>query len=566
MVRDMKNNSKIMLGAVVIAIVVFAIAVAGISATRNIGKSDKTISTEAAQRSIDNMLKHIEVSYADPVKSQVDLVQEDKADELPDIDKNEVTVRENSSLYVEIFTAPERAGENKDGWMNEMAESFNREDFQVGGQDVSVRIRNVTSGLAMEYIATGKYVPEGFSPSNAFWGKMLEADNIEIKTVTDRLAGNVPVLLFANSTYDELMKKYGALNLKTVVEATANGEITMGYTNPYASSTGLNFLISTLQTYSPDDPLSEEAIQGFQTFQANVPFVAYNTPQMKTAVESGSLTGFIYEYQAYQNDKEMQRKYKCVPFGFRHDAPLYAVGNISEEKQEILEMFADYCLSEKAQNKATEYGFNGMDDYICEQSDVSGDDLLSAQDLWKEEKDNGKPIIAVFVADVSGSMDGEPINMLRQSLINGMRYIGTDNYVGLVSYNDEVTVNVPIEKFDLNHQSAFKGGVESLVTGGGTATYDGIVVAIDMLQKAKEQYPDAKPMLFVLSDGQSNRGYDLSDIREPLDALNIPVYTIGYNADIEALSQISSINEAASINADTDDVVYKIKNLFNANL
>lgn len=163
-------------------------------------------------------------------------------------------------------------------------------------------------------------------------------------------------------------------------------------------------------------------------------------------------------------------------------------------------------------------------------------------------------------------MDGEPINMLRQSLINGMRYIGTDNYVGLVSYNDEVTVNVPIEKFDLNHQSAFKGGVESLATGGGTATYDGIVVAIDMLQKAKEQYPDAKPMLFVLSDGQSNRGYDLSDIREPLDALNIPVYTIGYNADIEALSQISSINEAASINADTDDVVYKIKNLFNANL
>ena len=27
-----------------------------------------------------------------------------------------------------------------------------------------------------------------------------------------------------------------------------------------------------------------------------------------------------------------------------------------------------------------------------------------------------------------------------------------------------------------------------------------------------------------------------------------------------------AINEAASINADTDDVVYKIKNLFNANL
>ena len=124
-------------------------------------------------------------------------------------------------------------------------------------------------------------------------------------------------------------------------------------------------------------------------------------------------------------------------------------------------MFADYRLTDEAQALATEYGFNGMDDYICEQRDVSGDDLLNAQELWKEEKDNGKPVIAVFVADVSGSMDGEPINMLRQSLINGMKYIGKDNYVGLVSYSDDVTVNVPVGKFDLNHQSAFKGGVES---------------------------------------------------------------------------------------------------------
>ncbi len=561
-----RSNSKTTILVIVIAVVVFALALAGINATRNIGKSAKTISTESATTSIDKMLRNIEVTYADPVKSQVDLLDTQEEDELPDIDKNEITVNEDSGLYVEIFTAPERSGSDKDGWMNEMAEKFNREDMQVNDQDVSVRIRNVTSGLAMEYIATGKYVPDGFSPSNAFWGKMLEADDVRVQTVAERLVGNVPILMFQNDTYDELMKKYGALNLKTVVEATANGEITMGYTNPYASSTGLNFLISTLQTYSPSDPLSDEAVAGFQTFQANVPFVAYNTPQMKTAVESGSLTGLIYEYQAYQNDKELQRKYKAVPFGFRHDGPLYAVGNISDEKLQILQMFADYCLTDEAQALATEYGFNGMDDYICEQRDVSGDDLLNAQELWKEEKDNGKPVIAVFVADVSGSMDGEPINMLRQSLINGMKYIGKDNYVGLVSYSDDVTVNVPVGKFDLNHQSAFKGGVESLETGGGTATFDGIIVGIHLLQEAMAEYPEAKPMLFVLSDGQSNRGYDLSDIREPLDALNIPVYTIGYNADIDALSQISAINEAASINADTDDVVYKIKNLFNANL
>ena len=38
----------------------------------------------------------------------------------------------------------------------------------------------------------------------------------------------------------------------------------------------------------------------------------------------------------------------------------------------------------------------------------------------------------------------------------------------------------------------------------------------------------------------------------------IPIYTIGYNADIDALEEISLINEGASINADTEDVVYKL--------
>lgn len=197
---------------------------------------------------------------------------------------------------------------------------------------------------------------------------------------------------------------------------------------------------------------------------------------------------------------------------------------------------------------------------------MDGAVLLSAQELWKKEKDNGRPIIAVFVADVSGSMDGEPLNSLKTSLINGMKYINTENYIGLVSYSDDVTIEVPVRKFDLNQQSSFKGAVESLSAGGGTATFDGIAVAADMLIKAKETYPDGKVMMFVLSDGETNRGYSLKEISGPIDALNIPIYTIGYNANIPALQSISEINEAASINADSDDVIYKLKNLFNSSL
>lgn len=198
--------------------------------------------------------------------------------------------------------------------------------------------------------------------------------------------------------------------------------------------------------------------------------------------------------------------------------------------------------------------------------EFKGNDIISAQKLYKENKNLGKPIVAVFVSDVSSSMAGELLNNLKKSLINSMQYINSDNYIGLVSYSNNVSIDVPIAKFDLNQKSLFKGAVEGLEANGNTATFDAIVVAVDMLNKAKEQYPDCKPMLFVLSDGAQNIGCSLNDVSPILEAYKIPVYTIGYNANIDALQRISSINEAATINADSDDIVYQLKNLFNSEM
>ena len=499
------------------------------------------------------------------VKSPVELA-DTSVDELPDIDTNGITVSPVTSLYAEIFSTSEKCGAGKDGWINEVAERFNREGFEVDGKPVSVMIRNVASGLGMDYIKSGKYLPDGYTPSNDFWGKMLIADGVLVEVVSERLVGNTAGILLTRDTQKQLLEKYGAINLKTIVDATENGEFAMGYTNPYASATGLNFLISTLQTYNARDPLSNESVDGFQTFQANVPFVAYTTLQMREAAETGTLDGFVMEYQTYINDPELTRKYEFTPFGFIHTNPLYTPQGTSAQKKQILQMFAEFSQSEENQELAGEYGFNVDLNYTVEQNEVDGITLLNAQELWKKEKDSGRPILAVFVADVSGSMGGQPLNALKTSLINGMRYINTTNYIGLVSYSDDVVINVPVGKFDLNQQSAFKGAVESLSASGGTATFDGIIVAADMLIKAREQYPDAKMMMFVLSDGETNRGHLLKDIQSPIDALNIPIYTIGYNADIPALESISAINEAASINADSDDVVYQLRNLFNSSL
>src|SRR5690606_9226193 len=142
-----------------------------------------------------------------------------------------------------------------------------------------------------------------------------------------------------------------------------------------------------------------------------------------------------------------------------------------------------------------------------------GETLIAAQKLWKEKKNSGRPIAAVFVADVSGSMAGDPIVRLKESLITGQKYLGRDNSIGLVSYSTDVTVNLPIAPYDTNQQSMFVGAVESLQPGGGTATFDGIVVALKMLQDEIAVRPNVKPLIFVLSDGETNEGHSLKDIQ-----------------------------------------------------
>ena len=436
----------------------------------------------------------------------------------------------------------------------------------MNGKTVSVKIRQVASGLGMDYIVSEKYLPDAYNPSNELWGEMIKANGKTIELYDEKMVGNVAGIIMSKEKYDELIEKYGSINLKNVTEAVANGEINMGYTNPFASATGLNFLVSTLSTFDSSDPLSEKAIEGFNEFQTNIPLVAYTTLQLRNSAESGILDGFIMEYQTYINSPELKADYVFTPFGYRHDSPLYAVGNLSEEKKEILNRFIEFYKGEKYQDLATEYGFNNLEDYKCEIGELEGDVIIQAQKLWKENKNSNKPIAAVFVADVSGSMEGEPLNELKKSLLNGSQYIGEENSIGLVTYSNDVNINLPIGKFDLNQRSLFTGAVQDMDAGGGTATFDGIAVAVKMLLEEKEKNPDTKLMLFVLSDGETNIGHSLEDIKEILEAVEIPVHTIGYNANIKALENISAINEATSINADSDDVIYKLGSLFNAEM
>lgn len=553
----MKSNKKIFVGVVaVLVVIVLAIVGAVNSASSPKVDSDGNI----MGKDIDELLKRVNVTDAEPVKASVNMADTSLYDEMPEIDKYPLAVKGTGQVDIEIFTSGEKAGKNTDSWLIECAESFNNSGVTTSdGKSVSISVRSVSSGLAADYIISNKYLPDLYTPSNILFGEYAIDNGADMSLYTERLVGNTAgILVKKNSSYKDV---------KSVIDAVIAGQFNLGYTNPQTSATGLNLLIELLNTYGGVD--SDDAQSAFSKFNDNIPFVAYTTQQMRDSATGGSLDGMVTEYQAYINDKSLTSDYDFIPFGIRHDNPLYIVAESSksEAQLEAIKLINDYLVGSEAQNLATKDGFNANNDYKSSY-ETYGSEIVRALKVYKDKKDAGKDIIAVFVADCSGSMDGDAIIQLKESLTNGMQYINDNNYVGFVSYSSNVTRELPIAQFDLNQKSYFQGAINRLQANGGTSTYEALCVAVDMVQKAKVDHPDAKCMIFLLSDGNANGHYSLNDITYAVRDSEIPVYTIAYtdSADKDELGKLSNINEAATISADSDDIIYKIKSLFNAQL
>jgi len=555
----------------VAALLLTAVLAAGLIACDDGRTGTKnSLSVEQATETMDALLTKVNAKELPP---ELDMGGDEYgglASELPDISAFPLTVQGNGAINVEIFASTEKStqadsGKNYNGWLNDVAKDFNSRGYTLDGKTVTVSVRAVASGTATDYIISGKYVPDAFSPSNELWGMMIESKGIALELVEDSIAGNTAGILMSEQKYKEFTDAHGEVTLDKIVDAALNGELLLGYTNPYVSSTGLNILTAMLQSFDPANPLSDTAVGKLEQLQSKIPPVSYTTAQMSDTAKKGLLDAMVMEYQAYINTPEL-KKYHFTPFGTRHDNPVYALPDCSGEQREALKMFTDFCLEPEAQKKAEEVGFNAMGSYAGASVNFTGAQLFDAQDIWKKKKDAGQPVVAVFVTDVSGSMEGTPITELKTSLLNASQYINENSYVGLISYSDEVYINLPIGEFNNNQRAAFNGAVKGLSANGGTATYDAILVAEKLLLEAKAEIPNAKVMMFVLSDGEQRDGYSLAKVSPVIEGLKIPIHTICYGTSIADMEKISALNEASSIQASPEDVVYNLKNIFNAQM
>jgi Ca-activated chloride channel family protein len=286
---------------------------------------------------------------------------------------------------------------------------------------------------------------------------------------------------------------------------------------------------------------------------------------MRDSVENdtGTHDTFVMEWQTYTNTDSLQSGFEFIPFGVRHDNPLYSVGEPSDTDAETLDRFAEFAARPEYRELAEEFGFDPPD-FSPSVNAPSGSTMIDVQNVWKDKKDGGRPVATVFVVDVSGSMEGTRILTLRNAMLSAREFIKPETQVGVVEFNDTAQKRLDIAEFDLNQQGRYAAIAEDLSPFGGTAMYDGIVLGLSMLEEQRTANPEVKPILVVLTDGQTTDGLRFDDVDEMISGLRIPVYTVGFEADLEELGRVSSLVEAASIDATEDDVEFKIAALFNA--
>lgn len=156
--------------------------------------------------------------------------------------------------------------------------------------------------------------------------------------------------------------------------------------------------------------------------------------------------------------------------------------------------------------------------------------------------------LCVLVLDVSGSMQGAPIDALNQALRDFRAEVEEDFNasnrleIGVVTFSDVVEV--------VQEPTLVEGmGNLELRAAGLTYLVDGVRTALNMVKTRKSYYQETgqkyyRPWVVLFTDGAPDRGQDIeglsAEIRDGVDRKNYMFYPIGVEgADMEILTKIA---------------------------
>ncbi|MCI0420781.1 MAG: VWA domain-containing protein [Acidobacteria bacterium] len=136
------------------------------------------------------------------------------------------------------------------------------------------------------------------------------------------------------------------------------------------------------------------------------------------------------------------------------------------------------------------------------------------------------PISVVLLIDTSGSMEGSPLVEAKVAALAFLNESRPRDAVSLVSFNDKVEVIRPFTSEMLK----IRTGVHSLASRGGTALYDALSKAVDLMETA----PHPRHVIVLLSDGKDEDSRaKFAAIDKKIQASDVVLFSIGEYAELD---------------------------------
>ncbi|HEY9888110.1 MAG TPA: VWA domain-containing protein, partial [Candidatus Obscuribacterales bacterium] len=464
-------------------------------------------------------------------------------------------------------------------WLVEVAEAFNAQGVRTAsGQLIQVGIRQVPSGTAARLLAAGAVQPAGYSPSNDLWVEMIKSQGVQVAIVQPRLVPNTAGLVLQAAAYDALGS---TVTFEQVLDAMISGQLTAGYPNPYTSSTSLNLLYHLFWRAAGHQGSEALAIADLELPEVNSVFSAFQEQVLITTTttldlqeifirDPDKLQAFPLEYQNYQALVQLPgfETVQFVPFGIPHNNPLVGFEWNTPAQVEALQAFGEFALSPEVQALAQQQGFE-VTPYLTEATlpVPSGEVLTAAQTYWKARKDGGRTVYLMTVVDTSGSMEGAPLEAVKEGLEVASAVINSGNQVGLITFGDRAVYRLPLAPFDQLQHQRLLAAIDNLRADGSTAMYDAMLLGLGELIRQRQSDPEGRYYLLLLTDGEANRGYSFQDVEDLVSYSGIRIYPIAYGqVNEDELAAIAQLRESTVKTGTTENVQDLLKDLFQTNL
>ena len=413
-----------------------------------------------------------------------------------------------------------------------------------------------------------------------------------IPEITDApLIANSPMVFMAPADVAAGLRKQEDL-YKTLVTAKTHKEldasspqlpINFVHTAPTRSNSGLQTLVAQFASVSGKRPeqITAADVQKYQSqiqsIQSKVTRYGVSTNTLANdMVKNGSFwasIGSVYEssvIQANSNLQPGQTRFEAIypkaTFTSNMRAILPNGTWVNADEKAAAEKVIEYLRTPQTQKIALELGLRPgvpgvelgakFNPQFGVKPDVKYDSLRPPQPQvvaamlksWQEFAK--KPSQVVVVVDSSGSMSGEKLPAVQNTLRNYIQSLVTKEQIAVIDFDSQIRTPVKVNGTPQGQASGMQF-IGSLRADGGTRLYDSALEARNWLEQNLRK--DAINAVVILTDGDdSGSKINLEQLRQELEKSNfssdkrIAFFTVGYGNEgefnPEVLKQIAELN------------------------